>query len=118
MGGVAVLFRPVGQLVVDLIESSDWRAFPPGLDWQLISHPGLTEENSATIARDWKAMDAADASVDHELKFEAYHEERNGHQVSEAGGRACGKHWITAELIDDINRSYVGQAIVSAVCRG
>jgi hypothetical protein len=49
---VTVLYRPVGPKELKLIESSDYREFPPRLPEQPIFYPVLNEEYAAAIARD------------------------------------------------------------------
>jgi hypothetical protein len=118
MGDMAVLFPPVGQLELDLIEASGWRAFPPRLDWQPIFYPALTEEYAAKIARDGNTKVAANGSVGYVLRFEADDDYLTGHQVHEVGGRACREYWIAAEQVDDFNRHIVGGIEVIAEYRG
>ena len=56
---VTVLWRPVGQAELELIERSGWRAFPPRLPHQPIFYPVANEEYAVQIARDWNTKDAA-----------------------------------------------------------
>jgi len=67
---MATLYRPVGQLELDLIEASGWTRFPPRLDWQPIFYPVLSEEYATTIARDWNTKDAANGAVGYVLRFD------------------------------------------------
>ena len=50
---LTVLYRPVGQAVLDLVAASGFTAFPPRLPIQPIFYPVLTEEYATKIARDW-----------------------------------------------------------------
>jgi hypothetical protein len=65
-----VLFRPVGQGELDLIEASEWHAFPPRLDHQPIFYPVLTEEYATKIARDWNTKDPVSGFVGYVLRLE------------------------------------------------
>lgn len=50
---VVTLYRPVSQKELDLIEQSDWKAFPPRLPEQPIFYPVTNEEYAIQITRDW-----------------------------------------------------------------
>ena len=53
-----VLFRPVGPLELELIQQSDWSAFPQRLHGQPIFYPVLNEEYAAQIAREWNVKES------------------------------------------------------------
>jgi len=57
-----ILFRPVGEKELNLIEESGFRRFPPRLPGQPIFYPVLEEEYATEIARDWNTKDAASVS--------------------------------------------------------
>jgi hypothetical protein len=61
-GPEVTLFRPVGQGELDLIEATQWQAFPPRLDHQPIFYRVLTEEYATKIARDWNTKDTTSGS--------------------------------------------------------
>ena len=50
---VRQLWRPVGKIELDLIEASNWTAFPARLPEQPIFYPVLNREYAQKIARDW-----------------------------------------------------------------
>ena len=54
------LFRPVGAKELELIEESEFTAFPPRLPEQPIFYPVLNEDYAAQIARDWNAKHNAE----------------------------------------------------------
>ncbi len=62
-----VLYRPVGQAELELVESSGWREFPPRLTHQPIFYPVCNLEYATEIARDWNVRDEG---VGHVLRFE------------------------------------------------
>ncbi len=64
------LYRPVGQPELDLIAASDWRRFPPRLDWQPIFYPVTNEPYATRIARDWNTKDDQNGNVGYVLRFE------------------------------------------------
>lgn len=115
---MATLFRPVGQPELDLIEASDWTAFPPRLDWQPIFYPVLTEDYATRIARDWNTADDAIGGVGYVLRFVVEDGYIAGHQVHEAGGREHLEYWIPAEELTEFNDHLVGPIEVIAEWRG
>ena len=44
------LFRPVGEKEMILIAESDFKKFPPRLDWQPIFYPVLNEKYAIEIS--------------------------------------------------------------------
>jgi hypothetical protein len=65
-----VLFRPVGQVELDLIRESGFRRFPPRLQEQPYFYPVLNLEYATQIARDWNAKDAQSGHVGYVLRFQ------------------------------------------------
>lgn len=102
------LYRPVGQLELDLIAASEWRAFPPRLDWQPIFYPVLTEEYATFIAREWNTKDAANGGVGYVTRFAVDAEYLSGFDTHEVGGRDFTEYWIPAEDLDEFNAHIVG----------
>jgi hypothetical protein len=63
------LYRPVGNLELELIEKSGFRAFPPRLPDQPYFYPVTNEEYAIQIARDWNTKDSASGFIGHVLRF-------------------------------------------------
>jgi hypothetical protein len=102
------LYRPVGQIELDLIEASGWRAFPPRLDWQPIFYPVTTLEYATFIAREWNTKDPANGSVGYVTSFDvdAVYLTQFGPQL--AGGRDFQEYWVPAEELDAFNEHVAG----------
>ena len=113
-----MLFRPVGQPELDLIELSGWRRFPPRLDWQPIFYPVLTEEYATAIARDWNTKDKENGSVGYVTRFEIERGYLERHDVHDVGGRELQEYWIPAEELDEFNGHIVGLIEVISEWRG
>jgi hypothetical protein len=45
-----ILYRPIGRKEYDLIKQSDFKEFPPRLNWQPIFYPVLNQEYAEKIA--------------------------------------------------------------------
>jgi hypothetical protein len=104
-----VLFRPVGQQELDLIEQSGWRRFPPRLHWQPIFYPVLTEDYAIRIARDWNTNDPNSGNVGYVLRFRVRSEYISHFKPHEAGGRDLLEYWIPAEELEAFNTNIVGE---------
>ncbi len=52
MNETTILYRPVGQLELNLIRESDYSTFPPRLLGQPIFYPVLSEQYATQIARE------------------------------------------------------------------
>ncbi|WP_420125612.1 hypothetical protein [Longimicrobium sp.] len=113
-----ILWRPVGQAELDLIEQSGWRAFPPRLAHQPIFYPVLNEEYAVQIARDWNAKDAASGFVGYVTRFEVRSDFLARYPIETAGARKHQEYWIPAEEMDAFNDAIVGMIEVVAEFRG
>lgn len=113
-----VLWRPVGQAELELIEQSGWRAFPPRLAHQPIFYPVLNEEYAVQIARDWNAKDAASGFVGYVTRFRVRSDFLARYPIETAGARRHQEYWIPAEEMDAFNAAIVGTIEVVAEFRG
>jgi hypothetical protein len=102
------LFRPVGQKELDLIAESDFRAFPPRLDWQPIFYPVLNEEYATFIAREWNTKDAASGFVGYVLRFSVRTDYLAQFEVQKVGGATALEYWIPAKQLAEFNANIVG----------
>jgi hypothetical protein len=103
------LFRPIGQKDLDLIASSNFKAFPPRLFHQPIFYPVLNEEYAVEIARNWNTRDAQSGFVGYVTRFQVRTEFLRNYQVKTAGATRHQEYWIPAEDLDEFNRNIVGE---------
>ena len=113
-----VLYRPVGQAELELIERSGWTAFPPRLPHQPIFYPVANEAYAVQIARDWNAKDAASGFVGYVTRFRVRSDYLSRYPIQTAGARQHQEYWVPAEEMDAFNRSIVGPIEVTATFRG
>ena len=113
-----VLFRPVGQKELDLIQASNFRAFPPRLAHQPIFYPVLNEEYATQIARDWNTSDAASGYAGYVLRFRVWSSYASRFDVHTVGSQIAQELWVPAEGLPEFNRNIVGQIEVIAEFRG
>jgi hypothetical protein len=107
--GTTTLYRPVGQPELDLIAASDWRRFPPRLDWQPIFYPVLNEAYATRIAREWNTKDDANGNVGYVLRFDVDSDYVAQYPVQQVGDADCLEYWIPAEELDSFNDHIRGE---------
>lgn len=80
------LYRPVGQAELNLIQATNWKRFPPRLDWQPIFYPVLTEEYAVFIAQQWNTKDPNSGYVGYVLQFEIDESYIESFSIQNVGG--------------------------------
>ena len=116
MDETTLLFRPVGQRELELIQQSDFTAFPPRLPEQPIFYPVLSEEYAKQIARDWNARHTAE-KVGYVTRFQIKDDYLKRHEVQTVGGSIHQEYWIPAEELPEFNLNIVGRIEVLAEYR-
>jgi hypothetical protein len=117
MGRTTILFRPVGQQELDLIQETGFTAFPPRLEDQPIFYPVLNEEYAIQIARDWNAK-RNEPRVGYVTRFRVRSEYLERHKVQTVGSPEHQEYWIPAEGLSAFNENLVGKIEVIAEYRG
>jgi len=109
------LYRPIGQIELNLIKASNFKAFPPRLAWQPIFYPVLDYEYACTIAREWNTTDDANGNVGYVTQFEvllAYFEK---FEVQNVGAKNHNEIWVPAEELNSFNAMMIdGIKVVKA----
>ena len=113
MRDVVVLYRPVGQKELDLIEASGFREFPPRLPEQPIFYPVVNEEYAVQIARNWNARLNSDRKG-HVTKFAVDRTFLSTYETKTVGGNIHEEYWIPAEELPLLNANIVGKIEVIA----
>jgi hypothetical protein len=117
MNEITLLFRPVGQKELALIQESGFTAFPSRLPEQPIFYPVLNEEYAAQIARDWNAKHNKD-KVGYVTRFYVRSDYLKRYRIQTVGGSIHQEYWIPAEELAEFNRNIVGKIEVIAEFRG
>lgn len=112
-----ILYRPVGQAELDLVEQSGWRAFPPRLPFQPIFYPVLNQRYAEEIARDWNTKDAASGYVGYVTRFAVQSEVVARYPVQTVGAAHHQELWVSAEELAAFNEAIVGLIEVVATFR-
>jgi hypothetical protein len=108
MHDTTLLFRPVGQKEFELLQQSEFTAFPPRLPQQPIFYPVLNEEYATQIARDWNAK-AGVEKVGYVTRFRVSSTYLSKYEVQTVGGSVHQEYWIPAEELSEFNRNIVGR---------
>jgi hypothetical protein len=106
-----VLFRPIGQQELALIQETGFTAFPPRFFWQPIFYPVLNEEYATQIARDWNAREGNSGYVTRFRVRNAFLQRYDVHQV---GSTIHQEYWIPAEDLEEFNRNMLSKIEVIA----
>ena len=102
------LYRPVGEKEMILIAESNFKKFPPRLDWQPIFYPVLNEKYTIEISSQWNTDDAFGNYVGFVTKFEITEEEFLKHKIENVGALHNDELWVLAEDLETFNNSIVG----------
>lgn len=104
------LYRPVGPEELDLIQDTDWTAFPPRLPDQPIFYPVMNEEYAIQIARDWNVKASGSGYV---TRFEVDTSYLSRFEIQRVGGKTHDELWIPAEQLEEFNSQIVGKIEVT-----
>lgn len=109
-----VLYRPVGQKELDLIQESGYTSFPARLPYQPIFYPVLNEEYAVQIARDWNTKDKASGYIGYVTRFQVQSDFLKRYSIQIVGGSQHQEYWIPAEDLANFNTHIVGKIEVIA----
>ncbi len=104
-----ILYRPVGQKELELIEQSDFSKFPPRLIWQPIFYPVLNQRYAEEIASKWNTKDIGSGYVGYVTKFEIDDEYISTFDVQTVGASYHQEFWIPAEELENFNAHIIGK---------
>ena len=117
MNETTLLYRPVGQTELELINESGFTAFPPRLPEQPVFYPVLNEEYAIQIARDWNAKRNRE-KVGYVTRFYVRTNYLKKYEIQTVGRSIHQEYWIPAEDLVEFNRNIVGKIEVVAEFRG
>jgi hypothetical protein len=99
------LYRPVGQMELDLIKSTGFKCFPPRLPEQPIFYPVCNEQYAIQIASRWNTKNN---QVGYVTRFKIRKDFLENYDVKIVGSKIHVEYWIPAEDLDDFNNAIVG----------
>ncbi|MCX8522672.1 TIGR02452 family protein [Chryseobacterium formosus] len=113
-----ILYRPVGEKEMLLIIESNYKRFPPRLEWQPIFYPVLNEDYASEIAEKWNTRDEAGNFLGFVTKFEVLEEIANQYPSENVGARNHNELWIPSEELNAFNKAIIGNIEVTKVFIG
>jgi hypothetical protein len=105
-GPLTTLYRPVGQIEIDLVRAGGFREFPPRLPEQPIFYPVLTEEYATQIARDWNRKDERSGFVGYVLRFQVRSEFLPKYDVHVVGSAGASRILDSRKFVAGIECKY------------
>lgn len=112
------LYRPVGEKEMLLIIESNFKKFPPRLEWQPIFYPVLDEGYASEIAEKWNTRDEAGNYLGFVTEFEVLEEVVNQYPAQNVGAKNHNELWVPSEELDTFNQAIVGDIKVTKVFMG
>lgn len=105
LGDTLVLYRPIGDAELRLLEESDFSKWPPRLPEQPIFYPVTNEAYAEQITREWNATSGGCGYV---TRFLVDREFVSKYPRKVVGGKEHEELWIPAEELEDLNAHIVG----------
>ena len=112
------LYRTVGEKEMLLIIKSDFKKFPPRLEWQPIFYPVLNEDYASEIAEKWNTRDEAGNYLGFVTEFEVLEDKVNKYPAQNVGAKNHNELWVPSEELDTFNQAIVGNIKVTKVFIG
>lgn len=103
--GVTILYRPVNQAELELIEKSGWKKFPPRLAEQPIFYPVMNENYAIQIAKEWNVPAYG---IGYVTRFAVKSDYISQFNIENVGGAIHNELWIPAEELEMFNKHIVG----------
>lgn len=103
------LYRPVGIKELELIADSNWKAFPPRLDWQPIFYPVLNQGYAEQIAREWNTEDAFSGYCGIVTRFDIPEDYFMKFKVENVGAIQHNELWVPATELQNFNENISGR---------
>ncbi|GAA3594317.1 ADP-ribosylation/crystallin J1 [Flavivirga amylovorans] len=112
------LYRPIGEKELILIAESDFKKFPPRLEWQPIFYPVLNELYACEIASQWNTKDEFGNYLGFVTAFEVTEEEFLKYKIENVGGSHHNELWVPSEELETFNKAIVGEIDIIKVFIG
>lgn len=112
------LYRPVGEKEMILIIESNYKKFPPRLEWQPIFYPVLDEDYASEIAEKWNTRDEFGNYLGFVTQFEVLEEIINKYPSQNVGARNHNELWVPSEELEAFNDAIIGDIKIIKVFIG
>ncbi|WP_420320863.1 ADP-ribosylation/crystallin J1 [Flagellimonas sp.] len=112
------LYRPVGLKELQLIVGSNFKAFPPRLEWQPIFYPVMNEEYACEIALKWNTKDEFSGYCGFVTAFDMNKQFLEKYEVQNVGGEIHDELWVPAEELKVFNKNIIGEIRITKTFLG
>ncbi len=102
------LYRPVGLREMELISESNYRKFPPRLEWQPIFYPVLNQQYAEQIANEWNTPDEFSGFCGIVTAFEVDEKYLQQFEIQNVGDKSHNELWIPSEELPEFNQNIIG----------
>lgn len=102
------LYRPVGLREMELISESNYRKFPPRLEWQPIFYPVLNQQYAEQIANEWNTSDEFSGFCGIVTAFEVDEKYLQQFEIQNVGDKSHNELWIPSEELPEFNQNIIG----------
>jgi hypothetical protein len=109
---ITILFRPVGLEEMQLIEESNFLAFPPRRPEQPIFYPVTNKSYAVQIARDWNTKTGSKQGFVTRFAVRTRYLERYERKI--VGSREHEEYWIPSDDLTEFNRNIIGRIEIVA----
>lgn len=100
-----ILYRPVNQTELDLIEQSGWKQFPPRLPEQPIFYPVMNEAYAIQITREWNVPAYG---IGYVTRFAVDTDYLQQFNIENVGAEMHNELWVPAEELETFNAHIIG----------
>lgn len=113
MTKTVTMYRPVGKNELELIEDSNYSAYPPRLSDQPIFYPVLNEGYARQIAKDWNSR-INDDKEGYVTRFAVNKKVADKYAPEVVGAKEHEEIWVPAEELAAFNKAIIGKIEVIA----
>lgn len=101
------LYRPVGLKEMELIAETDYKSFPPRLDWQPIFYPVTNQAYAEQIAMEWNTVDEFSGFIGIVTAFEVKSTFLEHYEIQNVGDKNHNELWIPSEDLASFNANII-----------
>jgi hypothetical protein len=103
------LYRPVGLKEMELIAESNYKLFPPRLEWQPIFYPVMNQQYAEQIAREWNTPDEFSGFCGIVTSFNVNKNYLKLFEIQNVGDSSHNELWIPSEELTIFNYNIDGE---------
>ncbi len=103
------LYRPVGLREMELIAESNYKKFPPRLEWQPVFYPVLNQQYAEQIANEWNTPDEFSGFCGIVTVFKVDEGYIQKFEIQNVGDNSHNELWIPSEELEVFNEYIKGE---------